>query len=77
MDNGTPVPQTLWTVHLEGRVMTCVNVAGAELRMLVDGNLYLSERYPHFDSLLGRAQMLHRNLLRRGWADAEQPESGI
>jgi hypothetical protein len=80
MDEQPQDPQTLWTIHREDHVMTCTSVsapAREELRVFVDGNLYLNELYPHHDSLLGRAHMLHRNLLKRGWADGEQPTSGI
>jgi len=57
--------------------MVCLVVStprGEELRVLADGELYLTEPYPHHDSLLGRARVLHRNLLGRGWIDEEQPK---
>ena len=72
--------QKLWTLRRDAHVMCCVVVAGPEreeLRVLVDDDLYLVEPYAHHDGLLGRAHVLHRGLLSRGWTDVEPPATGI
>jgi hypothetical protein len=61
---------TLWTVRKDQHVMTCLTVeapVGEELRVLVDGELYLTEIHRVHDGLVGRANTLHRGLLARGW----------
>jgi hypothetical protein len=64
------VLETLWTVRKEQRVMTCIIVeapAGEELRVLLDGEMYLTEIHAVRDGLIGRANTLHQALLARGW----------
>jgi hypothetical protein len=64
---------TLWTVRKDQHAMTCLIVeapVGEELRVLVDGELYLSELHRVHDGLVGRANTLHRALLARGWTAA-------
>jgi hypothetical protein len=67
--------ETLWTVRKDQHVMTCLIVeapVGEELRVLVDGELYLTELHRVHDGLVGRANTLHRALLARGWTAAPQ-----
>ena len=50
--------------------MTCVIVeapAGEELRVLLDGEMYLTEIHAVRDGLIGRANRLLEGLLARGW----------
>ena len=67
------VLETLWSVRKDHRVMTCVIVeapAGEELRVLLDGEMYLTEIHAVRDGLVGRANTLHRALLARAWTRA-------
>src|ERR1700721_147193 len=62
--------ETLWTVYKDQHVMTCLIVeapVGEELRVLVDGEMYLTEVHSVRDGLVGRADTLHRALLAHGW----------
>jgi hypothetical protein len=64
---------TLWTVRKDQHVMTCLIIeapVGEELRVLVDGELYLTELHRVRDGLVGRANVLHRALLAHGWTVA-------
>jgi hypothetical protein len=77
-----PVPratiETLWTVFKDQHVMTCLIVeapVGEELRVLVDGEIYLTEIHRVRDGLMGRANALHRALLVHGWS-ASRPDLG-
>jgi hypothetical protein len=68
----------LWTVWKDQHVMTCLIVeapVGEELRVLVDGEMYLSEIHRVHDGLVGRANTLHRGLLAHGWT-ASRPDLG-
>lgn len=61
---------TLWTARKDQHVMTCEIVEapiGEELRVLVDGELYLTELYRGHEGLIARAHLLHEGLLARGW----------
>ena len=58
-----PTLETLWTVFKDQHVMTCLIVeapVGEELRVLVDGEMYLTEAHPVRDGLVGRANTLQR-----------------
>jgi hypothetical protein len=69
---------TLWTVRKDQHVMTCLIVeapAGEELRLLVDGEMYLTEIHRVHEGLVGRANSLHRALLARGWTADNQSRS--
>jgi hypothetical protein len=77
-----PVPrltvETLWTVRKDQHVMTCLIVeapVGEELRVLVDGEMYLTEIHRVHDGLVGRANTLHHGLLAHGWT-ASRPDLG-
>ena len=77
-----PVPrltiETLWTVFKDQHVMTCLIVeapVGEELRVLVDGEMYLPEIHRVRDGLVGRANTLHHGLLAHGWTDS-RPDLG-
>ena len=64
---------TLWSVRKDQHVMTCLIVeapVGEELRVLVDGEPYLTEVHSVRDGLVGRADTLHRALLAHGWTAA-------
>ena len=64
------VVETLWTVRKDQRVMTCIIVeapAGEEMRVLLDGEMYLTEIHAVRDGLIGRANRLLEGLLARGW----------
>jgi hypothetical protein len=64
------VLETLWTVRKDQHVMTCIIVeapAGEELRVLLDGEMYLTEIHTVHEGLIGRANTLHHALLPRGW----------
>lgn len=68
--------ETLWTVRKDQRVMTGLIVeapVGEELRVLLDGDVYLTELHRVHDGLLGRANTLHRALLARGWTASDTP----
>jgi hypothetical protein len=70
--------ETLWTVCKDQHVMTCLIVeapVGEELRVLVDGEMYLTEIHRVHDGLVGRANTLHRGLLAHGWT-ASRPDLG-
>jgi hypothetical protein len=70
--------ETLWTVYKDQHVMTCLIVeapVGEELRVLVDGEMYLTEIHRVHDGLVGRANTLHRALLAHGWM-ASRPDLG-
>jgi len=65
-----PTIETLWTVFKDQHVMTCLIVeapVGEELRVLVDGEMYLTEIHRVRDGLVGRANTLHHGLLAHGW----------
>jgi hypothetical protein len=69
--------ETLWTVYKDQHVMTCLIVeapVGEELRVLVDGEMYLTEVHHVHDGLVGRASTLHRGLLAHGWTGS-RPDS--
>jgi hypothetical protein len=68
----------LWTVRKDQHAMTCLIVeapVGDELRVLVDGEIYLSEIHRVHDGLVGRANTLLRGLLAHGWT-ASRPDLG-
>jgi hypothetical protein len=70
--------ETLWTIRKDQHVMTCLIVeapVGEELRVLVDGEIYLTEIHRVHDGLVGRANTLHRALLAHGWT-APRPDLG-
>ena len=74
IESDPPVPrhtiETLWTVWKDQHVMTCLIVeapVGEELRVLVDGEMYLTEIHRVRDGLVGRANTLHHGLLAHGW----------
>jgi hypothetical protein len=64
------VTQTLWILAKDGQTMTCM-VSGEpdheELRVLLDGELYLSEIHTVHEGLVGRAHTLHRGFEAHGW----------
>lgn len=67
--------ETLWTVRRDQHVMTCLIVeapVGEELRVLVDGEPYVSEMHRVHDGLVGRANTLRHALQARGWTADSQ-----
>jgi hypothetical protein len=82
IEPGQPVPprtiEKLWTVFKDQHEMTCLIVeapVGEELRVLVDGEMYLTEIHRVRDGLVGRANTLHHGLLAHGWTTS-RPDLG-
>jgi hypothetical protein len=61
---------TLWTMHRLGRRARCALMACSgdwELRILVDGQVLVSERCPRGDETFALAELLKRRMLEQGW----------
>jgi hypothetical protein len=67
------VTRTLWSLSKDNHTMTCV-ISGEpgqeELRVLLDGEIYLSEIHTVHEGAVGRAETLHRGFEAHGWAPA-------
>jgi hypothetical protein len=62
--------RALWILHKDGHTMTCLVMdaaGGEELRVLLDGEIYLSEIHTVHDGVVGRAETLHRGFEAHGW----------
>jgi hypothetical protein len=62
--------RTLWVLHKDGRSLTCL-VSGEpgheELRVLVDGEVYLDETHTVHDGAVSRARTLLHGFQAHGW----------
>jgi len=61
---------TLWTLRRLGRQARCALMAWPgdwELRVLVDGEILLSERCPRGDEAFALAELWKRRMLEQGW----------
>jgi hypothetical protein len=65
-----PKSGALWILGKDGRTMTCVVVdtpGGQDLRVLLDGEVYLSEIHTVHEGAIGRAETLRRGFEAHGW----------
>jgi hypothetical protein len=62
--------ETLWILGKDGRTMTCIVVdtpRGKDLRVLLDGEVYLNESHTVRDGAIGRAVTLRHGFEAHGW----------
>jgi hypothetical protein len=72
-----PATRILWTLAKDGHTMACV-ISGEpgreELRVLFDGEGYLSEIHTVHEGLIARARTLQHGFHEHGWAPvAKEP----